>query len=64
METINSILKFIGVLITALCLTICVICIIGMVQCNTQQQFVMYTLLAMMSFGVTIISTLSTIDEL
>lgn len=61
---INNILKFVGVIITAFCLTICVISVIGMFQCNNQQQFTMYFIYLGAFAGLGIISILSTIEEL
>lgn len=61
---INNILKIVGVIITAFCLTICIISVIGMFQCKTDQQFTMYFIYLGAFAGLGIISILSTIDEI
>ena len=64
MRKVNNILKVIGTLITAFCLTICVISVIGMFQCSTDKQFTMYVIYFVAFFGLGLISILSTLDEL
>lgn len=63
MKTINNILKVIGTLITAFCLTICIISVIGLFN-STDQKQAMYFIYLVAFFGLGIISLLSTLDEI
>lgn len=64
MKRVNNILKIVGVIITAFCLTICIISVIGMFQCNNDQQFTMHFIRCLGALGLGIISILSTIEEI
>jgi hypothetical protein len=61
---INNILKFIGAIITAFCLTICVISVIGMFQYSTDKQLTMYVIYFVAFLFLGLISILSTLDEI
>ena len=64
MRKVNNILKFVGVIITAFCLTICVISVIGIFQCSTDKQLTMYVIYFVAFFSLGLISILSTLDEI
>tara|TARA_R110000868_G_scaffold234054_3_gene487764 strand:+ start:765 stop:956 length:192 start_codon:yes stop_codon:yes gene_type:complete len=63
MKKVNNILKIIGALITAFCLTICVISVIGLLN-STDQKQAMYFIYSISFAGLGLISMLSTLDEI
>lgn len=63
MKKVNNILKLIGAIITAFCLTICVISVIGIFNSTDKQQIV-YAMYSLIFAGFGLISILSTLDEI
>lgn len=63
MKFTNNILKLIGAIITAFCLTICVISVIGLFN-STDQKQAMYFIYSISFAGLGVISGLSTFDDL
>ena len=63
MKRVNNILKIVGVIITAFCLTICIISVIGLFN-STDQKQAMYFIYSVSFAGLGLISILSTFDEL
>ena len=64
MKKVNSILKLIGVIITAFYLTICIISIIGMFQCKDQQSFATFLIYFTAFLGLVIINIINNTDEI
>jgi hypothetical protein len=63
MRKVNNILKFVGAIITAFCLTIFIISVIGFFN-STDKQQTMYFVYSLSFAGLGLISMLSTLDEL
>lgn len=63
MRKVNNILKIVGTLITAFCLTICVISVIGIFN-STDKQQIIYAIYSLIFAGFGLISMLSILDDL
>jgi len=63
MRKVNNILKIVGTLITAFCLTICIISIIGLFN-STHKQQTIYAIYSLIFAGLGVISGLSILDDL